>query len=68
MTHQYARHLRDCVRHLEEMDRLCERWLASPDPPPFPVRRRLFFARRALGVSRLAFLGILGLLGLAAVR
>ncbi|MGE5552929.1 MAG: hypothetical protein ACM3XZ_03270 [Betaproteobacteria bacterium] len=62
MGYDYARHLRGYVRHLDEMCATCDRWIATADPP---VRRRLIFARRGLGVARLAFLAILGLLGVA---
>ncbi len=43
----------------------CDGWIATADPP---VRRRLIFARRGLGIARLAFLAILALLGTAALR
>lgn len=59
--------LRRHVRNMEEAMACCDRMMAA-DPPPFRFRRRFFFARRSLGVARLAFLSILGLLGLAAVR
>ncbi|MDI6870323.1 MAG: hypothetical protein QME79_03005 [Bacillota bacterium] len=65
MGHDYVHRLRGYVRDLDEMCATCDRWIADADPP---VRRRLIFARRGLGIARLAFLAILGLLGVAALR
>lgn len=57
--------MRGYVTQLDEMCRTCDRWAAVADPP---IRRRLLFARRGLGIARLAFLAILALLGAAAFR
>lgn len=65
MGADYGSHLCDCVRRLDEMMCMCDRCMGDADPP---IRRRFRMARRGLGVARLAFLAILGLLGLAAVR
>lgn len=52
----------ECERLMRECDECCRH---NPGNNPI-IRRRFRFARRGLGVARLAFLAILGLLGTAA--
>lgn len=63
MPQDYARRVRVWVNDLDGMCRDCDRWIRESNNPV--VRRRLRFARRGLGIARLGFLAILGLLGAA---